>query len=66
MSIRIGNTIILRVEGPAECELCKKVAELRPYGPGGKCVCFDCAKKTPEIMRNNCRVQLLGEPGEIM
>jgi hypothetical protein len=24
------------------CELCGKEAELRPYGPGGKFICFAC------------------------
>jgi hypothetical protein len=27
------------------CELCGKLDELRPYGRGGKNVCFDCAMK---------------------
>ena len=36
----------------AACELCGKVEELRPYGPGGKNVCFDCAMKDEaEAMR---------------
>lgn len=36
----------------AACELCGKVAELRPYGPGGKSVCFACAMKDePEAKR---------------
>ena len=28
-----------------KCEMCGKVEELRPYGPGGISVCFDCAMK---------------------
>lgn len=27
---------------------CGKTTELRPYGPGGNPVCFDCAMATPE------------------
>ena len=27
------------------CELCGKVAELRPYGPKSENVCFDCGMK---------------------
>lgn len=30
---------------PAVCELCGKKEEVRPYGPGGKFVCFDCGMK---------------------
>lgn len=32
----------------AKCQLCGKVAELRPYGPGGKSICFECAMKDEE------------------
>lgn len=36
--------LLIEVEPPAKCELCGKVAELRPYGPGGKRICFRCMK----------------------
>lgn len=32
-------------EPPATCELCGKLAELRPYGPNGERACFDCGMK---------------------
>jgi hypothetical protein len=32
-------------EFDGKCELCGKADELRPYGPGGKNICFDCAMK---------------------
>lgn len=28
-----------------KCELCGKTADVRPYGPGGKFVCFPCGMK---------------------
>ena len=31
-----------------KCELCGVVDEVRPYGPGGKFVCFDCMMKDEE------------------
>ncbi len=31
-----------------KCASCGKVAEVRPYGPGGSLICFDCAFGTPE------------------
>lgn len=45
MTRRIGRTTIIEAEGPDVCELCAKVDELRPYGPGGKRICFDCFKR---------------------
>ena len=35
-------------EPPGICELCGKTEELRPYGPGGKNVCFECAMKNED------------------
>ena len=32
-------------EEPRCCEFCKEVKELRPYGPHGESICFDCMKK---------------------
>lgn len=31
------------------CQLCQKPAELRPYGPNGESICFDCSQSTPEM-----------------
>jgi len=31
-----------------KCQDCGCVAELRPYGPSGKFVCFDCGMKDEE------------------
>lgn len=45
------------------CELCGKVAELRPYGPGGKEVCFDCGMKDPKAMEQGFRRLVFGETG---
>ena len=45
MSHRRGNTFVISEEALAECELCGKLDELRPYGPKGENVCFDCAMK---------------------
>ena len=37
------------VEKPQQCDLCGCIAELRPYGPKGETLCFDCATATPEM-----------------
>jgi hypothetical protein len=43
---RKGNVTIMDRRDPhdydGKCEICGKTEELRPYGPGGKNVCFDC------------------------
>lgn len=30
------------------CHYCQKTGDLRPYGPRGAFVCFQCAMSTPE------------------
>lgn len=45
MSRRIGNAIFIEVEGDDVCELCGKVDELRPYGPNGERICYECGMK---------------------
>lgn len=47
MSRRIGNVVIIEPEAPQQCDLCGKIAELRPYGPNGECICYECGKKDP-------------------
>lgn len=44
----IGNTkgpptVLIEREEQDTCQQCGKLDELRPYGPGGKRICFDCA-----------------------
>lgn len=45
MTRRIGDVLHIAEEAAAECELCGKMAELRPYGPKKESVCFDCGMK---------------------
>jgi hypothetical protein len=37
--------IVTKKEPEEQCELCGATAELRPYGPNGKKVCFKCGMK---------------------
>ena len=48
MSERIGNCALIYAEEPQQCDFCGKIAELRPYGPNGECICFACSEKDPE------------------
>lgn len=40
--------ILNHTESDGNCQLCGKEDDLRPYGPGGKWVCFDCGMKDEE------------------
>ncbi len=33
------------------CEICGKIDELRPYGPKGEWICFDCGMKDEQTTR---------------
>jgi len=56
---------VIAVEGDSICELCGKVEETRPYGPGGKRVCFDCGMKDEPTAQHNMKILLLGDKGEL-
>ena len=45
MTHRIGNIVVIAPTGNAKCDMCGKQDELRPYGPRGENVCFDCGMK---------------------
>jgi hypothetical protein len=47
---------------PADiCEFCDKDAELRPYGPKGERICFDCGMKDEAAMRRGVDRRLRGQ-----
>ena len=46
-------------EGP--CELCGKVEELRPYGPNGEKICYDCGMKDEETTKKQFLKIMKGE-----
>ncbi len=37
--------LVIAVEEDDICELCGKKGELRPYGPNGERICFECGMK---------------------
>ena len=51
----------ISVELPEMCQLCSKVAELRPYGPKGEYVCFECGMKDEESMKRGFSRMIMGE-----
>lgn len=48
MTKLVNGVLFIEAEDEAECELCHTVAELRPYGPKGERICFDCGMKHRE------------------
>jgi hypothetical protein len=51
----------LRPTPPAKCELCGAVDELRPYGPNGERVCFDCGIKDEAALDRGFKKYILAE-----
>ena len=45
MTERVGSVLIIEKTMPGECELCGSIAELRPYGPGGRSICVECGSR---------------------
>jgi hypothetical protein len=45
MTRKVKGGLLLELELPGICEMCGAKKELRPYGPKGENVCFDCMKK---------------------
>lgn len=58
----IGNVVIIECEKEKVCEFCGGIAECRPYGEGGKQICFECAMKPENIktVSHNARKRLFG------
>lgn len=61
MSKRIGNVILLSAEPPQQCDLCGKISELRPYGPKGECICFECGMRDEKTTDKMMGIKLFGE-----
>lgn len=49
--VTLGVDAIIEREKPQQCDFCGKIAELRPYGPKGETICFECAMKDEETMK---------------
>ena len=48
MTKLIGSTLVIEAEKPDVCEMCGDEDELRPYGPNGENICFDCGMQDEE------------------
>lgn len=48
-------------EPDGACELCGQVEELRPYGPKGERICFDCGMKDEQTTQRKLNAYIFGE-----
>jgi hypothetical protein len=60
MSGNEHGVFVIKVENEQQCDLCGKVAELRPYGPNGECICFECGMKDIESTTKQCLRRMNG------
>lgn len=58
MSYLAGDKFIIEPEREATCELCGKIAELRPYGPNDENICFGCMKKDEATAKRKFRERM--------
>ena len=61
MSRRIGDLIIVEEEPDDICDSCGKKDELRPYGPKGELICFECGMKNKEVTNRMMKRVLFGD-----
>lgn len=61
MSERIGNVVVIQDEAPQQCDYCSEIDELRPYGPNGECICFECAMKDEKTTNKMMGIVLFGD-----
>lgn len=55
------RVIIIAEEKKSACELCGEKAETRPYGPGGKRICWNCGLKDKEGIAKRMSKYLFGD-----
>lgn len=51
----------IAAENSQQCDLCGKIDELRPYGPNGEKICFECGKKDPETTERMMVKHIFGD-----
>jgi hypothetical protein len=61
MSRNVNGVVIIEEEPADVCELCGKFDELRPYGPNGERICFECGMKDKATTLKMTRIKLFGE-----
>jgi hypothetical protein len=54
-----NGMLIICPEPEDRCELCGKIAELRPYGPNGERICFECGMLDEETTKKKFKETML-------
>ena len=44
------HVMLIETEAYQQCDDCGKMAELRPYGKNGACICFECGMKDKDTV----------------
>ncbi len=53
--------MIIQQRPDGQCDLCGKIDELRPYGPNGEYICFECGMKDEEATTRQFALQFIPE-----
>ena len=61
MTKLVGRVLFIEHEEPQQCDLCGEIEELRPYGPNGESVCFECGMKDEETTKKKMTQYIFGE-----
>ena len=56
-----GNGFIAEDPFHEACQMCGEVDELRPYGPNGEEICFDCGMRDKTAVARGFRKLVFGE-----
>lgn len=56
--------IVVEEEAPQQCDDCGKIAELRPYGPNGSLICYDCGQKDPAGTQQRFQQYVFGDDND--
>ena len=51
----------IAAEEDSSCQLCGEYGELRPYGPNGERICFDCGMKDKKTTNRKMNAYIYGE-----
>jgi len=51
MTFRVGRALVITEGDFGDCDLCGAHDELRPYGPNGENICFDCGMAQMEVTK---------------
>lgn len=60
MSELKGGISFIYEEKPQQCDFCGKISELRPYGPKGETICYECGQKDPATTEKMMDIKLFG------